>query len=358
MVQQMMKVESTKLNKIKQDKQIAAWKQTAYRDVISKLSNIKSKYLNLTSSSNIMSKSGLQNGTVSALLEGISTDIVSISGYDSSNKGLTINSITQLATKDTWTGNTSNLRGIKTNLDMDKIKTDGLSFALSINNTAKSIEISSAELSNVETASDLKNILNTKIASAFGSDFNNIVTETADGQLNFDSKGNTVKMLAIPEQENSLSNLGIVSGAGNLDYKNKSIKDLFGITNDDLAGFGINGNDIANLDENDSLNTFINKINNSKSNVNLSYSELNDNFILTSAKEGSTNDITMNESGSNLFAKLRIDDSNREAGKNAKVEIDGVDITTDSNNLSINGMNITLNKLYNGSQKYKCSFKT
>ena len=59
-VKQLIKTESLKLDRIKQDKQITIWKQNAYRDIISRLSDLKLKYFNLTSSFNIMSKSGFK----------------------------------------------------------------------------------------------------------------------------------------------------------------------------------------------------------------------------------------------------------------------------------------------------------
>lgn len=150
-VKQLIKTESLKLDRIKQDKQITIWKQNAYRDIISRLSDLKSKYFNLTSSFNIMSKSGFQKGISTASIKGKNTDIVSVSGFNPMNSSMTIKSITQLATKDTWFGDTANLKGIKTtNINLNNIKNEGLSFILSINNNAKIIELSPDELTDVE----------------------------------------------------------------------------------------------------------------------------------------------------------------------------------------------------------------
>lgn len=347
-VKQLIKTESLKLDRIKQDKQITIWKQNAYRDIISRLSDLKLKYFNLTSSFNIMSKSGFQKGISTASIKGKNTDIVSVSGFNPMNSSMTIKSITQLATKDTWFGDTANLKGIKTtNINLNNIKNEGLSFILSINNNAKIIELSSDELTDVENISNLKDILNEKISYIFGSDYNNIIAETSSDQLIFDSKGNTLKMFSVPEKESLLDNMGIASGASNLDYKNKSIREIFGITNNDLINFSINGVIIETLKEDDTLDVFINKINNSNANVKLSYSEISDKFTLSSNKEGSSNNIIMNEESRNIFLKLGINGSHREEGKNAKLNIDGEDVVTDSNTLCINGLNITLNKLHN-----------
>ena len=117
------------------------------------------------------------------------------------NSSMTIKSITQLATKDTWFGDTANLKGIKTtNINLNNIKNEGLSFILSINNNAKIIELSPDELTDVENISNLKDILNEKISYIFGSDYNNIIAETSSDQLIFDSKGNTLKMFSVPEK--------------------------------------------------------------------------------------------------------------------------------------------------------------
>lgn len=351
LVKDLTKAEQIKVDKLNKEKQTIQWKQEAYRDIVNMFKVFKDKYFDILSPNRINSTNTFLKSEVKTLLNGIPSDVVTVSRTSNNNSNLQISNITQLATKDTWNGEQTNIQGIKTNgLNIEDIKLNGLEFELSINSNSKVISLGSDELFNVTNVDSLKDILNTKISSVFGSDYDNVVSSTLNNELNFKSAGNTIKLFEVEGNEQEFINIGIYNGISNEDYKIKSIRELFDITNDSLSNISINNKNDFNIKETDTLQEALEKMNNSSAKVDLSYNSLSDKFLLTSTNEGSVNNISLNEEALNFFKKLGIEDNeNRKQGQNAKLIVDGVEIVKDSNSFDINGINVNLNKIYDGS---------
>lgn len=351
LVKDLTKAEQIKVDKLNKEKQTIQWKQEAYRDIVNMFKVFKDKYFDILSPNRINSTNTFLKSEVKTLLNGIPSDVVTVSRTSNNNSNLQISNITQLATKDTWNGEQTNIQGIKTNgLNIDDIKLNGLEFELSINSNSKVISLGSDELFNVTNVDSLKDILNTKISSVFGSDYDNVVSSTLNNELNFKSAGNTIKLFEVEGNEQEFINIGLYNGISNEDYKTKSIRELFDITNDSLSNISINNKNDFNIKETDTLQEVLEKMNNSSAKVDLSYNSLSDKFLLTSTNEGSVNNISLNEEALNFFKKLGIEDNeNRKQGQNAKLIVDGVEIVKDSNSFDINGISVNLNKIYDGS---------
>lgn len=351
LVKDLTKVEQIKVDKLNKEKQIIQWKQEAYRDIVNMFKVFKDKYFDILSPNRINSTNTFLKSEVKTLLNGMPSDVVTVSRTHNNNSNIQISNITQLATKDTWNGDQTNIQGIKTNgLNIEDIKLNGLEFELSINSNSKVISLGSDELFNVTNVDSLKDILNTKISSAFGSDYDNVVSLTLNNELNFNSAGNTIKLFEVEGNEQGFINIGLYNGISNEDYKIKSIRELFDITNDSLSNISINNKNDFNIKETDTLQEVLEKMNNSSAKVDLSYNSLSDRFFLTSKNEGSVNNISLNEDALNFFKKLGIEDNeNRKQGQNAKLIVDGVEIVKDSNSFDINGISVNLNKIYDGS---------
>ena len=351
LVKDLTKVEQIKVDKLNKEKQIIQWKQEAYRDIVNMFKVFKDKYFDILSPNRINSTNTFLKSEVKTLLNGMPSDVVTVSRTYNNNSNIQISNITQLATKDTWNGDQTNIQGIKTNgLNIEDIKLNGLEFELSINSNSKVISLGSDELFNVTNVDSLKDILNTKISSAFGSDYDNVVSLTLNNELNFNSAGNTIKLFEVEGNEQGFINIGLYNGISNEDYKIKSIRELFDITNDSLSNISINNKNDFNIKETDTLQEVLEKMNNSSAKVDLSYNSLSDRFFLTSKNEGSVNNISLNEDALNFFKKLGIEDNeNRKQGQNAKLIVDGVEIVKDSNSFDINGISVNLNKIYDGS---------
>ena len=351
LVKDLTKVEQIKVDKLNKEKQIIQWKQEAYRDIVNMFKVFKDKYFDILSPNRINSTNTFLKSEVKTLLNGMPSDVVTVSRTHNNNSNIQISNITQLATKDTWNGDQTNIQGIKTNgLNIEDIKLNGLEFELSINSNSKVISLGSDELFNVTNVDSLKDILNTKISSAFGSDYDNVVSLTLNNELNFNLAGNTIKLFEVAGNEQDFVNIGLYNGISNEDYKIKSIRELFDITNDSLSNISINNKNDFNIKETDTLQEVLEKMNNSSAKVDLSYNSLSDRFFLTSKNEGSVNNISLNEDALNFFKKLGIEDNeNRKQGQNAKLIVDGVEIVKDSNSFDINGISVNLNKIYDGS---------
>ena len=351
LVKDLTKVEQIKVDKLNKEKQTIQWKQEAYRDIVNMFKVFKDKYFDILSPNRINSTNTFLKSEVKTLLNGMPSDVVTVSRTYNNNSNIQISNITQLATKDTWNGDQTNIQGIKTNgLNIEDIKLNGLEFELSINSNSKVISLGSDELFNVTNVDSLKDILNTKISSAFGSDYDNVVSLTLNNELNFNLAGNTIKLFEVEGNEQGFINIGLYNGISNEDYKIKSIRELFDITNDSLSNISINNKNDFNIKETDTLQEVLEKMNNSSAKVDLSYNSLSDRFFLTSKNEGSVNNISLNEDALNFFKKLGIEDNeNRKQGQNAKLIVDGVEIVKDSNSFDINGISVNLNKIYDGS---------
>ncbi len=118
-IQNLGKVSTMRINKVKQDKQIAVWKQEIYRDTISKLTNFMKSNLNIANpTSNFRSSAAFAKFTynLKGKVGGIdASELFSVTANgDLRNFNQVVQGVAQLATKDTWVGSSMNLQGIRT----------------------------------------------------------------------------------------------------------------------------------------------------------------------------------------------------------------------------------------------------
>lgn len=107
MVTDLMKIEQLKVDRVKKEKTYTEWQQAAYREQASALKEFQSKYFDvLNPEYNLTTSAAFKSFTTEVLINGTATSKVEIKGTDSiSQKNHVINSIDQLATKDTWKAN-------------------------------------------------------------------------------------------------------------------------------------------------------------------------------------------------------------------------------------------------------------
>jgi flagellar hook-associated protein 2 len=359
LVSDLMNVENLKLENLEKEKQYVAWEQEAYQDIVSMLSDFKSNYFdNLNLDTNLTSKTAFnefdisikQNGEVSSAVE-IFTNDINVSDTH------VIDSITQLASKDTWTGNLSGIRGISSeSFDFayfqSRIDTSDLSFSLSIEDVEKTITVSNADIAAMSDIDDLVSTLNTAIADAFGSDYSSVVTNL-NNELYFNMAGNDITVLQ-GDSSTSLGAMRITSGSSTEDYKAQSLNTIFGVVDADVENIVINDVSIT-LDSSGTLDDMISAINSSEAGVKISYNTLEDKFVLKSNKEGSMNNIVIEDGSAteDFFAKLFnvndvVDadgaavDVTRDVGENAIVSLDGTSMVQSSNTFSYEGLVYTL----------------
>lgn len=355
MVRDLMKAESARLDKVKKNKTIVNWQQEAYRDIINKVRSLQSKYFDtLSPKSNISSSSSFGMFSYNVSSGGVASSAVEVTANaDITSRAVEINSITQLATKDSLSGNISGMRGIvNSTFDYASFKTamgaEDFQISVAIGNNSKVIELTQAELSSITDGAQFEAALNNKIQNAFGADYGSLVSVTG-GELKIDKAGSTVKVFQYGANTTSLSALGVTTGQSNMDYQSKSINELFGLTDGDLTDVQINGT-VISFSQDDTYSTMMDKINKSSAGVTLKYDSLSDKFSLKSNAEGSANNISIT-SGSNgelLFSKIfDVTDFTdpslvHEPGKNAQLSINGTSVVQDSNTFTYDGITYNL----------------
>lgn len=362
MIKDLMKAESARVNKVRQNRQYVLWQQEGFREIINKLKTFQSNHFDvLKSNQNMTSPTFFAKFSYTVKSGGIdSTKVSVVAGADVKSKSVTIDSIDQLASKDKWTGNTADVRGIKTgDLNIATLKTTlgtkDLEMTVSVGSNAKLISVTQAELTSITTVDQLKTKLNEKITTSFGSDYSNMVT-VSGSKLEFDFAGSEIKVLKYGSNAESMTGLfGTDASQSSYAYQTKTIGELFGLTNATLSSMVINGKTIA-LDETDTVSKMLMKINGSEANVLMSYDSLRDRFTMESKSEGSANNITVTD-GSNAETVLSkvfgnvanlvdgtgaVVNITRNAGVNAKLSINGTAVVQGNNTFTMDGMTYTL----------------
>lgn len=361
MIRDLSKAHNVRIDVVRKDKQLVLWKQEAYRDIIGKINDFTDSHFNLVNSdTNFRSPNAFAKFSYDTKLAGEATNAVEITANgDLKDFDQTIQSISQLATKDTWTGTGLGLRGIKSSgFSIDNFKTtlgtSDFKVALAIDGTTRTIQLNSADVQAMTSVDDLVTALNNEIGTQFGADFGNIVSKSnisGNDELVMDKKGNTIRIMEQVGFTSSMDALTVPSGTGNLDFEDKSLSELFDFTGIDLSSISINGTTNLGITESDTIEELISKVNTSGAGVTLSYSADSDSFVLESANEGSANDISLAAGDTvDFFAQLGVTDGpNRVRGQNAHLNLNGVDIVKSSNTFNMDGMVISLKETYDGS---------
>lgn len=344
MIKDLMKAESMKLDRVKQDKQYVQWQQDAYREMINQMRGFQSTFFDvLKPSTNITSSSSFSKFNYGITSGGVTSNAVSITASATAAKMVTINKIEQLATKDTWTGATSGIRGIKTNgLNLAALGTENLEFSLAIGSNAKTITLSNAEVSGLD-ATALAVAINNKISDAFGVDYSSVVSAVGS-EIKFDIAGSEVKILEASNAE-SLTALGLTSGVSSYGNKSKNIGELFELSGIDLSAIRINGKTIA-LSDTDTIDSMNKKMNDAGAGFEIKYNSLSDNFSMVSTKEGSASNIVLEDANTSAFMGKLFNMANpttaQVGGLNAKLTINGEDIVQGSNAFLLDGITFEL----------------
>lgn len=147
--------------------------------------------------------------------------------------------------------------------------------------------------------------------------------------------------------------VGLSNATNNVNLKSKLTnvfgEEIFGGSDEIKLNFG--GKDVI-INKDDTIQSLINKVNSSGSQVNLEFNEVTNRFTLKSTQSGVNGNIQINDQDTKDFLKntLKIDVDNKgpdndnyTAGKDAVFIVDGVKTTRPSNDVSMNGINFTIN---------------
>lgn len=347
MVTKMMEAEKVKLTKVQQSKQYKVWEQEAYRGIADQLNALKNEYFDvLKPESNFRSPSMFAKFSTTVMVNGTASSKISVKGTaDLQNLSQQIDSITQLASKDTYKSQALNIGAIMSKdlvTDFETDKPSVFKATLTIGSTSKTVEVNMTGVNDLGTFKDL---LNTEISTKFGAGYSGIAS--VDGnQLKLRSAGNTVTLTQQSDALGSLPWLGVTTGANSSEFQSKSLSDLFGLSDTDLTTMTINGKSLSEMGvlSTDSIARLSQKVSNSGVGAQLNYDSLNDRFNLTSTREGSANTLTLS---TDLMNKLKLTGGTHEVAKDAILRINGVDVVKSENTFTIDGASITLNDTHN-----------
>ena len=192
-------------------------------------------------------------------------------------------------------------------------------------------------------AEGLSDFLNTKLTEAYGAGNVNAVLDAET--IIFSASGST-NVFGVSNLSSDLSILtGIKSGDSNRLNISKSIGSLYG--EDVGLSININGKLIDGINKDMSISEVLKKIN-KDSDVDITYSNITDKFVIVSKDTGKASKIEITgELADNLFGGSIGDDieiTGEDTVMNVTVHGQDIDIARSSANFSIDGINIELNK--------------
>ena len=366
MIEKLMTAESAKYDSLQQKQTWVGWQQDAYREVITSLQNFQNKWFGTNLNNNFKYSSTFKS--FNTQIKDSNGNISSAIKINSVNTNLNSKiEVKQLANKNSITSETfkKGLTTTKTENEItDTIKNKGnISLKFELDGNLKTINIEKSELEKT----DLTTVLNDKLKKVFGSEANGdakvSITKNKDEKLNIKTTtGHTLKFFAGSEDSSEV--FGLTPGSSTSILETTPISEVFGEdfntyfeankNKDDVLELNFGSSKII-LEKNETLSSFMNKVNNSDANFNLSFNTLSQSFKVESKESGASNSIDINDTKSKEFFKnfLKIDVDNTSSpnyvkGQDAIVVVDGVETSRTSNNIKLDNINFTINNITNG----------
>lgn len=351
LVNQMTAATRNKINKQYQAKQKLLYKQEAYREISSKLLAFNNKYFSYSSGSktNILSPKFFESYTYKS-----SSDYVSVTGNADVISNFKINSITSVAKAATYTTNSVSSQSFSSDAIIGNISEDVLlssSITFDFNGVKKAIALSEMVDGKPDgspytyDAEGLADFLNTKLAEVYGAGRVNAELDASQTSIMFSASGST-DVFSVSNISNDLSILtGIKSGDSNRLNVSKTIGDIYGEESD--CSIIINGKSIDGISKDMSISEVLKKIN-KESDVDITYSNTTDKFVIVSKDTGKASKIEITGAladklfGGSIGTDIEI--RGEDTVMNVTIHGQDIDITRSTANFSIDGINVELSK--------------
>ena len=351
LVNQMTAATRNKINKQYQAKQKLLYKQEAYREISSKLLAFNNKYFSYSSGSktNILSPKFFESYTYKS-----SSDYVSVTGNADVISNFKINSITSVAKAATYTTNSVSSQSFSSDAIIGNISEDVLlssSITFDFNGVKKAIALSEMVDGKPDgspytyDAEGLADFLNTKLAEVYGAGRVNAELDASQTSIMFSASGST-DVFSVSNISNDLSILtGIKSGDSNRLNISKTIGDIYGEETD--CSIIINGKSIDGINKDMSISEVLKKIN-KESDLDITYSNTTDKFVIVSKDTGKASKIEITGAladklfGGSIGSDIEI--TGEDTVMNVTIHGQDIDITRSTANFSIDGINIELSK--------------
>lgn len=332
-----------------QNKQLLTWQSEAYRKISSKLIDFSKKYTSFTSNTNLLSSSFYTKTNIST--SGSNASKISVSGNSNITENISIISASRASSGGAISSkNASDQIILGENVDFSDISNtlSDKNISFSLNSKISNISFSKEELIGIDDAEKMASLFQTKLNSAFGKD--TIKAEPVGGAVQFrtSNSGSTLKISDIHVDAKKV--LGLNAGESNrLDL-------LAAITIPEPIDLLIDGT-IINLSSPLSTQDIINEINNSGSNITVSYIESLDRFEF---KNDSGKDITIS---GNLSEQLFGGTVNVKTSTKAFLEVqygneNTLTLESTNNIFNIDGLTLTINETFSLGDPIRLSAKT
>lgn len=345
-IKDLMKIEYSKVDKVKQQKQLVSWQQESYREVSTLLLGFQSSHFDLLKpEDNLRSATAFNTFVATATRAGVSTSKVSVSASaETATAAITIAKIEQLAKGEEWRtqGRIKSISGtedIAARLaDINtEIAAGNDQFYLTVDGVKKAITLSGG----YGTAEDMRSDMQTQINAIFGANTSSVAL--VSGSLEVNLTGREAKLESL--DANLLGTLGIADGSQNFINTSQSLATVFGVTDDDIQ-LTINGVSNFNIKKTDSISVMMSKINSSSAGVRMSYDAVSGQFSMTNNKTGYVNEISIGttDDSASFLANFGLNEAQKTRGQDALLNVNGAVMTSMTNEVRISGVTVTLNE--------------
>ncbi len=312
MVQQLMKAEGMKVNRLKATRQITQWKQDAYRNHADSLAKFQNTFFSFSNpATNIRSEGNYGSRSTTVKQNGKESNAVTVSSTSAAPGSRYTIDVKQIAMADSYEG-TARVGNTPTSVNdistiMSKLlSSDDKSITLTLDGVTKTLNFTNAEITSVSsdtTGVQFKNLLNTKLKTAFGTENvggtqkEKVYTVIAGDKIAFNTQANHNLTISASEA------LGIESAISSRLDLSSTLGTVFGITGD--AKFTINDVEFT-VTKNMKVQELMNMVNNSNANVSLGYDNSKEKFTITGKSTGAANAIRFTDTDGFLLSKLKI----------------------------------------------------
>ncbi len=314
-----------RLNSQKQKLQKLEWKQESYRSIISKISDFKSKYLDILGTNSIKSNSVMKKCSATSSNSKLISATASAGATAAS---YTISKATAATSASVDSNGAISQGAVK--LDFSEAEA-GKSYTVEINLDGVTKKISFTGGDDIEaTKANFLDAANSAV-SEYKNSSQSFKFKDGTSTLIFDNQNDGVYHTfgvgynkAVGLSSNTSSKITSASKLGAIDFNEALVAG-----DDGKYRFNINGVDFE-ADENTTISSLIDKINSSDAGVKLTFSSVAQSFELTTKDTGAAAEINMSQSSGNLLNSLFNIDSSALTTNNAdKGTIEYTEINSD-----------------------------
>jgi len=362
MVKKLLSAEQLKIDRVKQEKQYAEWKQEAYREISNLLREFKDEYFDfLKPESNFRSSATFNVNAVLYSSSDITHYLDVTPSADAAEGSYTISNIVA-ATSAEATSSAAITTDVVGNTLTAPVTIDSSNdqFYVTLNGAKQEVSISPGTY---DTPADFQSELQSQLDRVFGPGKITVaLAGTSSDQIEFTT--DTTNTLSISEYsgDNALQAMSFTSST-NLSNKISLSADLADIKNhfatplsaagtqDDIS-FTINDTAFTFSSATTSLQEIMDEVNTSDAGVTMRYDELTDKMVVRSKDTGVTSQVQISDTTGNLMSSLGLSGASS-AGTDASIGYDDgsgvVTVTRSSNSFTVNGLTIELKQDYSGS---------